>query len=31
MYKDYRHIFKNGNKYLTEKKYLYDKYNKLLK
>lgn len=31
MYKDYRHIFKNGNKYLTEKKYLYNKYNKLLK
>lgn len=31
MYKDYRHIFKNGNKYLTEKKYLYNKYSKLLK
>lgn len=31
MYKDYRHIFKNGNKYITEKKYLHNKYNKLLK
>lgn len=28
MYKDCRHIFKNNNKYITEKKYLQERYNK---
>lgn len=28
MYKDYRHLFKDGDKYITEKRYLNNKYNK---